>query len=333
MLKSLSKLPEWRILGFMAVVALGWHLLTIFGNFLGSFADVLLVLVLSWILAFILEPLVTRLSKQKISPVVAALTVYSFLAVGGVVLVWIILPTTIVQLSQLSETLPSLIPQNSVWSNQLETFLTSSLANSVLVVSQVASTLTSLILIFILSFYFLITKNEIASLILKIIPDQYEEDYLFLQNVVSATFASFIRIQVFLGLTLGVVTYIVLLLLGVEFALSTSLFAGLLAMVPVVGPILFLVPAIIAALTKSPQTVIIVAIVLTLAAQLVYNVWAPRLMGKALNIHPIVVLISFIVGYKIGGVWGAIFAVPVIASLSIIAKDLLRYWYEEADKK
>ncbi len=118
----------------------------------------------------------------------------------------------------------------------------------------------------------------------------------------------------------------------VEFAVSTAIMAAILAMVPVVGAVLFLVPPLLAAATISFSKAAVVTIVLALVAQLVFNILAPRLLGKALKIHPIIVLLSFLVGYKIAGVWGAIFAVPVTSAMTVIAKDIIWYWREEADK-
>lgn len=333
MFKFLAKLPEWRILGYLGIIALGWHLLSIFGGVLASFSDLFLIIVLSWILSFLLEPLVNRLSKYGISKVHSSLLVYTLLFLIAVLLVWIVIPTTGKQLGQLAEVLPTLLPTDSPWTPRIEDFLSTTLANSVDIATSIASGLTSMILIFILSFYFLITKEQISELILKVIPDNYEEDYQFLETVVSKTFASFIRVQVFIGLVLGVVTFIVLTLLRVEFALSTAVVAGLLAMIPVVGPIVFIVPAGLSAFTVSVQTALIALAVLLIISQLISNIWAPRLVGKALNLHPLLVILAFVVGYKVGGIWGAIFAVPVMASISVVAKDLLHYWYEEADQK
>ncbi len=329
---NLGKYPEWRILGVLGVAVLVWHLLTLLGSLLGVFADVLLLVFLAWILAFILEPLVASLQKNGAGRTVAAIFVYIGIAIIAAILIWVILPTTIGQLAQFSAVVPNYLPQNSLWTPRIESFLATTISNSVAVATQVASTLTGLLLVFVLSFYFLVSKKEISEALIKIIPDQYEEDYKFLEGVINTTFASFIRIQFLMGLILGLLTLVVLLILQINFPVSTALMAAILAMIPVVGPMLFLVPPALAAATVSLNQVIIVTVVLVVAAQIIYNVWAPRAMGKALKIHPIIVLLSFLVGYKVAGIWGAIFAVPVVSAITIIARDLIWYWKEEADK-
>ena len=80
------------------------------------------------------------------------------------------------------------------------------------------------------------------------------------------------------------------------------------------------------------QKMLIATSVIILTGQLVYNILSPKLLGTALKIHPIIVLLSFLVGYRLGGVWGAIFAVPVTSAIFIIVKEILKYWKQEADE-
>jgi predicted PurR-regulated permease PerM len=228
--------------------------------------------------------------------------------------------------------LPEYLPENFLLAPQVVNFLTATAANSVILASGIAGALTNTLLIFIISFYLLISRREISQFILKIIPDEYEDDYLFLEKTLNQTFGSFLQVQVFLGLVLGIITFAVLVILQINFALSSALVAAVLAMVPVIGPILFLLPVILAGLTVSLQKMIIAVVVIALAAQLVYNFLAPKLLGSALKIHPLIVLLSFLLGYRLTGVWGAIFAVPIVSAVAIIGQELLKYWKQEADK-
>lgn len=328
--------PEIRILAILGIIYLGWQLLGLFSSFLSIFADIFIVLILSWVLAFVLEPLVARIARrdenQRLPRVWAAALVYLFLALAAVVVIWVVLPTTVMQISQFTAIAPSYLPENSYLMPKVEAFLNATAANSIFLASGLASAATGTLLVFILSFYFLLSKNEISKFMLDIIPDDYEEDYLFLEKTLNETFASFLRVQVVMGLILGLITLLTLVVLGINFPLSTALLAAILAMVPVVGPIIFLLPVVLAALTVSVQKAIIAVAVIALAAQLVYNFLAPKLLGSALRIHPIVILLSFVIGYRLAGFWGAVFAVPVTSAVVVIIKDLLKYWKVEADK-
>ncbi len=332
MRKTLINSWELRILIYLGIITLAWHLLTIFGALFGVFADIVLLIILSWILAFVLEPLVGQLIKRGVPRLWSAASVYLLVAILAVILIWIVLPTTISQLSQLAAFVPGYLPENSFLASRVEGFLNNTVANSAVLASGIASALAGVLLVFILSFYFLISRAEISKFFLDIIPEDYEDDYLFLERVINQTFASFLRVQVVLGLALGAVTLLTLVILKINFALSTAILAAILAMIPVVGSILFLIPVALAALTVSVQTAVIVLIILIIAAQLIYSILSPKLLSSALNIHPIIVLLSFVFGYRIAGVWGAIFAVPVTSALTVVGKEILKYWQQEADK-
>lgn len=329
---SLKGIPEFKILVWLGIIALGWYLLGIFGSFLGLFADIFLLLILSWILAFVLEPLVDALTQKGVSRLGAAVLTSLAVALSAVILIWVILPTTITQLSWLISTLPTSLPINSVWATKIEAFLTGTLGSSLALASGVASLLTRLSLIFILSFYFLTSRREISKFILDIIPHEHQEDYLFLEKVISSTFASFLQVQIVSGLIMGGITFIAMVVLGINLALSTSILAAIFAMIPVVGSILVIFPVILAALSVSLQKTLVAAAVIILAEQLVYNILFPKLLGRMLKIHPIIVLLSFLIGYRLGGFWGAVFVIPVTSALVIVGKEILKYWQEEADR-
>lgn len=324
--------PEIRLLAILGIITLGLHLLSIFGSFLGMFAEIFILLVISWILSFVLEPAVNKFSRTGLGRIWAAVITYLIIATLMVILTVVVLPTTVSQIGQLASLLPSYLPENFFLAPKVTDFLATTASNSVFLASGIAGALTNMLLAFILSFYFLISKAEISKFILSIIPDNYEEDYLFLEKTLTQTFGSFLQVQVYLGLILGLITFVILSILQINFSLSTSILAAILAMVPVIGPILFLIPVALAGLTVSIQKMIIAVAVIALAAQLIYNVVAPKLLGSALKIHPIIVLLSFLVGFRLAGAWGAIFSVPVVSAISIIGQDLLKYWKEEADK-
>ncbi len=331
MFKSLSKFPEWRIVGLLSIVVLSWHILSLFRSLLGYISDILIIIILSWIFAFIVQPLIEYLMKKGLSRLASTGLVYLGIAIVLLASLVVVLPQTVSQLSQLSSSLPQVLPQNSALTPKVETFISNSLNNSVTLVSQAASAVTGLILVFVLSFYFVLSRKEISQSILKIIPDKYEEDFEFLQKTINESFAVFIRVQFFIGITIGIITFLTLTILRVPFALSTSLLSAVFAMIPIVGAIIAVVPPTLSALTVSINLALITVAIIILASQLIYNILAPKLLGNAFRIHPIIIILSFVIGYKIAGTWGAIFAIPVVGAASLVAKDLLKYWKEEAD--
>jgi predicted PurR-regulated permease PerM len=102
MFKSLSKFPEWHVVGFLSIIALSWYLLSIFSYLLGYISDILIVVILSWIFAFIIEPLVEILIKRGLSRLTSTSLTFIGIAIALVAFLVIVLPQTVNQLSQLS---------------------------------------------------------------------------------------------------------------------------------------------------------------------------------------------------------------------------------------
>ncbi len=329
---KLPKNSEFRLFALLASIVLALYLLSVIWGIISIFSDLILILVLSWLLAFILDPIADRLMKKGLSRIVSALLIYSGLTILFIMLVLVVLPSVANQLTSLSNSLPAVFERAPFWTNRFEGLIAGTLSNSIAFAQTLATFLTGLLLVAIISFYFLLSRDEINRFIYNLVPTDYKPDYEFFQKVLNTTFASFLRVQVVTGIIVGVITTLVLAFLSVEFSLSAGLLAGILAMVPVVGPIISIIPPVLAGLTTSAQKGLLSGTVLFLLFQLIYNIIVPELMGSALNIHPIVVILSFIVGFKIAGLWGAIFAVPIAVSAGLIFKELLKYWQEEADK-
>lgn len=328
----LNNSPEFRVLIILGIIALSAHLLTLFGSVLAHFIDIIFLLILSWLIALVLEPLVIKVSSFGLSKVAATILVYLGLTILIVVPLWLTLPQTISQLTQLLADVNNSLSPSSPFGAKIVSQLETALAGSGQFIAKLATAAGSLLLLLVLSAYFLISREQISGTIKKLVPDEYEDDYTFLEKVLRTTFASFVRIQILLGLILGAVSFVTLLILQSPYAFPSAVLSTILGAIPVAGPILFLIPVILALVTISVQKTVIATIVVILASQLVFNILLPKLFSDALKIHPIVVLLSFVVGFKVGGVWGAIFSVPVASAIAIIGAELFKYWHQEADK-
>ena len=120
--------------------------------------------------------------------------------------------------------------------------------------------------------------------------------------------------------SIGLLTYIGLSILGVPFALSLAFLAGLLEIVPIIGPIMSAIPAFIVASSASSFLGLGTLVLYLIIQQLENNLIVPYIMNKAVGIHPITTLIALSIGGTLGGILGAILAVPValIIELSLI---------------
>ncbi len=208
----------------------------------------------------------------------------------------------------------------------LQQFVTATLSNAVIIAQNVTATLFNLVLVLIFSFYFLIDRDRIGKIIDDLVPKEWRDEFHFLEKVVNTSFAGFLRVQVAIGFIVGITTFVVLKILGIDYGLTASAAAGILAIVPVVGPVLAVLPPVLPALMVSVNTGLITLIILFLLQQIIYNVISPKVLGETLKLHPIFVLLSFIVGYKIAGFWGAVFAVPVTSAFVIIIEEFLYHF-------
>ena len=178
----------------------------------------------------------------------------------------------------------------------------------------------------IISFYLVIDKEKFQKELYSTTPKKWHPHIQFTQDIVESTFGSYLRIQLLIGVIAGVVTWIVLQIAGIQFAASTAVVAGLLTTIPLLGPALGITPPVLIAFLTNPLKGLIIFLVLIIFQQILFNVIAPRLLGKVFKMHPIVVLLSFIVGYKVFGAIGAVFSVPLLGILLVVIHRLSRHF-------
>ena len=134
---------------------------------------------------------------------------------------------------------------------------------------------------------------------------------------------AYIRAQLLLMLFVGLIVFVGLLLLDIEFAVLLGLVAGITEAIPVVGPIIGAVPGIIVTLATDPEKIVWV-LALYLGSQLLENsLLVPRIQGNAVHMHPIVIMALLIVGSETFGVIGVVAAVPVAS----VAREVFKYFY------
>ncbi|MDP3987711.1 MAG: AI-2E family transporter [Candidatus Levybacteria bacterium] len=324
MLEDLKKEASLiRILVLLLIAAVGIYLLGIAWQLFSNFSDIFIILILAWLLSFILEPVVEKIKNlTHLSKTFSTLITYLLISAifSGVIFLFIPLVTS--QIQTLINIIPSHLESAPGFINRWGDTLISYLNNSISLVPSVAQFLFSIFLVFILSFYFVVDKEKINNELFALTPKKWHDELKFMQNAIDTSFASFLRVQLIFGLLSGVATWIVLRIFNIEFAASAALLAGLLTIIPLVGPILALIPPTIVGFIVNPNQLLIIFIILLILQQIIFNVIGPKLFSRAFRISPIVILISFLVGGKIAGFIGALFAIPVLGILTVFAKEL-----------
>lgn len=333
MLEDLKQISGVKYLPPLLLIAVIIYLIQIGLSVLNTFSDIVLIVVFAWILSFILDPIVFAANKKlKIPVIITTLLIYLLFGIIISIAIYLLIPILSEQIQILSKVLPVYLVSAPPFMQKASSLLLGSLNNYIYIIPSVAQFLIYFLTTLILSFYLIVEKKTIDKTIRKMTPAPWRPHLAFLENAVDQTMASFLRVQLIFGVISGIVTFIVLLAFGINFAPSTSVVAGLLTIIPVIGTVLALIPPFLVSFVADPQKSLLILFILLIAQQLIYNILGPKLIGGAFKVHPIIVLLSLLIGLKVAGLVGGIFAIPVVSIATVVGKEILDLNSREEDK-
>jgi predicted PurR-regulated permease PerM len=176
-----------------------------------------------------------------------------------------------------------------------------------------------------LTFYQIAEENKVKNFIAEFFNNKEKAKSIIERS--EAKLGAWFRGQLSLMLFIGIITYCVLFVIGLfdptiaRFALPLAVIAGILEIVPVVGPTLALIPALLVAGATSPLYVIIILITYIIIQQIEANIIIPRVMNKAVGIDPMIVIIGIMIGNSLMGALGSLLSVPIMAVLSVLYEE------------
>ena len=291
-----------------------------------------------------------RLKDWRVSRGVAVAIIYLVLLLAIILVFAMFAPTAITQLSLLARQMPEYmaqVPVVGVWvQDQLARFgvrvnvqdaLRSGLAgfqgyaatliqNALGIFTSLLSLLANLFFVLILGFIITLDGPRLRRSVLKVVPDSFHDEFQFLGQSIDKTFGGFIRGQLVQSLLQLIGTAIVMTLFGLDFVLIASLFAGLFMLIPLVGPFLALLPPLLVVLLESPGVAVWTLVILFAFQFVIVNVLMPRMMSKAVGLHPLLVFAAILFSIKIAGFWGAFFGIPVAGVLWAMGKFFFEEW-------
>lgn len=174
------------------------------------------------------------------------------------------------------------------------------------------------------SFYLTLSRDGVEKFIRFVFPIQYEEAALRIYERSRRQTGFWLKTQILLSLTMSVLTWIALTILGVKHALLLGFLAGIFELVPFVGPILAGAIAVLVALLSSPTLAFYTLLVFLVIHQTESHILVPLLTRRNVGLHPVVVIIALLVGIEMNGVLGGVVAVPMAAVLQEIIEDWSR---------
>ena len=179
-------------------------------------------------------------------------------------------------------------------------------------------------------FYLLKDRVALTASFDRSLPDAWRFDAWAVIRSVERVFGQWVRGQLILGFAVGIFTWIGLLILSQvvdpvfgRYAVLLSIIAGVLELVPIIGPIISAIPAVLLAATAGPVAVASALGLYLLVQQVENNLLVPKIQGDAVELHPAIVMAAIIIGGSLAGLLGAILALPVTAA----ARDVVRYLF------
>lgn len=309
--------------------------------FLWFIRDIVAMFVVAIMLSSIIDPFADWFERKRIPRALAVLIVYTFLLALISLILTVMIPIVAQQSGQLIQNLSTTSTQlvdSFVQFQQRHQFLeslTSGLQsfqenintsfNSIFTtVKGFFGWLAALIIVLVLTFYMVVEEDSMRRYFKTVAPSEYQPYLAQTFKKMQMKIGAWLRGQIILGFIVGVAVYIGLKLIGVPYALLLALLAGLFEIVPYVGPILSLIPAAIIGFAQAPIYGLAVLVLYLLIQQVENHVLVPKIMQKVTGLSPILSIAALLVGVKVGGLVGAILAIPLATMLSVVVEDLLK---------
>jgi predicted PurR-regulated permease PerM len=298
--------------------------------FLYFIREIILQLFVALLLMTILEPFVALLMRIKIPKALSVLITYILVLflMGGMVA--LVAPTLVQQTTNFVYALPSYLANIGI-SSSISGDLTSGVLTQLGAIPgevvnftvSIFSNFVSVVTVLVFAFYMLLTHDKLQEQAGFLFGETRKEQIGRLIGAWENKLGKWARGQLLLMLSIGLGTYLGLVLIGIPFALPLAILAGIFEIIPILGPIVSAIPAIIIGFGISPVIGLGVTAVAFLVHQLEGYVLVPKIMEKSVGVSPLIILISIAIGAKLLGIMGVIISVPFVITLQVLIKEYL----------
>lgn len=316
----------WRILFFILLAAVAY-----------SGRQILLGLFLALVISSGLENFVDLLEKKGLPRPLGVILIFLFGIVFLATFVYTVIPLLIADLNSLfvgtskfgsSWWLPLLdwkaYKSISDFSAQLSRQFFSGDISLLGIFSGTVGNFGLMVAVLFCSFYLTLSRDGVEKFIKFVFPIQYEEAALRIYERSRRQIGFWFKTQILLSLTMSILTWTALTILGVKHALLLGFLAGIFELVPFVGPILAGAIAVLVALLSEPTLAFYTLLVFLIIHQTESHILVPLLTRRNVGLHPVVVIVALLIGIEVNGVLGGIVAVPMAAIFQEIIEDWSR---------
>lgn len=305
--------------------------------FLWVIRDILIVVLLALVLASAMEPMVDYLNNRKVPRSVSVLGAYFIVIALVAVIATLMAPIVVEQFQLLSANLPQYaIEIQARYPNITALFGGADITTVVQTLFSggegtngvfnrtvgLFNGLFAVITVLVISFYLVAADRGMKKFIHDLVPAAHQNVVMNLIEKIQRKMGLWVVGQIILSVFIFALTYIGLSILGVKYALFLALIAGLLEVVPYVGPFLSAVPAVFFALIQSPALVVGVIILYIIIQKTEGYILVPKVMEKTVGTSPLVVLLALLVGFKLAGILGLLLAVPLAGAITVVIAEL-----------
>lgn len=290
--------------------------------------SILVLLFISFILMTAINPLVRLTQKWRIPSIIIVLTVYLAIITLFSTLVASLIPAVVSQTRGLTQALPTYLHSlEDTFNTQFDPALTSDYLNNIpsnilKLAAGVFGNALNVMAVFFMTYYLIVERPHLHRYLLRLFENKNAEVRAErLVHAVERQVGGWVRGQLILMVIIGVLTYIGLVSLGIPYALPLATLAGLLEVVPNLGPTIAAIPAVLMGFAVSPLVGFGALALSILIQQLENNLIVPKVMQSATGTAPLATIIVLLVGYTLGGVIGAILAMPIyLVSQTVISE-------------
>lgn len=310
--------------------------------FLFYIRDIIAIVFISIIIVAAIDPIIIWMHKKGVGRTVSVSLIYVLIFVMLGSFFSFVVPPVVGQLKEFSQKVPSYMSEAGMAFQGVDSFFQTqhismdakgilqdlnqgpaSISDNIFTTTLgIFSGLLAVIVIFVITFYMAVNDDGIKNFVVSLSPEKHKQYVASLTDRIKTKIGRWMLGQLFLMFIIFALDLIGLLILNIPYALSLAIFAGLMEVIPFIGPIISAVPAVIIGFTISPWVGLSVLLLFVITQQFEGHIIVPQVMKKAVGLHPIAVILALLIGFKLGGVFGAVLSIPIATAVSVFVSDL-----------
>ena len=329
-----------RFLRFLITIIV----LVIIGWLIYSLSTIITILLLSALIAYILDPVASYLEAKGMSRVYATIIIFLLFFITIGITSWTLLPGLLGELYTLQQSLS--LEDTTSLSKKVETFIGTNLGfinvenleieekirntlslltdELLTILASLLSIISFVVIVPFVVFFLLKDGRKMKKAFIHFVPNRYFEMTLNVLHKIDQQLGWYLRGQFTEAFVVGLLSVIALWLLDVQYFIVIGIFAGLANLIPYVGPVAGAIPAIVVTLGNGSEPIKVLYIVVAFAlVQLIDNVVVqPMVLSKSVNLHPLIIVFAVLIGGQFFGLLGMLLAVPAAGIIKVTSSEL-----------